>query len=153
LALFGVDIESACELDGRDANALALTTTSRQLYAETKLLPFVLGQVLAYPVRSLVHGIKDFGPEQRQAIRNFELSISDVDTKFLRYADVYSIRSGNFINPPSLQKLIRPVLDKLPGVKDVKIYDETRSGAILKPRNESTAETSDVNIVVKDGGY
>jgi hypothetical protein len=136
---------------GHDANALALATTSRQLYVETKLMPFVLGHLLAYSVGYLMSGIKKLGPEQRQAIRNIEFAYYDSDfTIFNRNSgEIFS----SILPAPSLQDLVRPILDELPGVKTIEIEDFTKDGEISKLHNESTAGTSDVNIIVLDQGY
>jgi hypothetical protein len=93
---------------GHDVSALALATTSRQLYVETKLLPFVLGHLLAYSVGYLMSGIKKLGPEQRQAIRNIESDYYDSDFS------IFNRNSGEIFSStlpaPSLQDLVRPIL-------------------------------------------
>jgi hypothetical protein len=136
---------------GHDANALALATTSCQLYVETKLLPFVLGHLLAYSVGYLMSGIKKLGPEQRQAIRNIEFDYYDSDFS------IFKRNSGEIFSStlpaPSLQDLVRPILDEQPGVKTIEIEDFTKDGEISRLHNESNTGTSDVNIIVLDQGY
>jgi hypothetical protein len=131
----------------RAIKALALTTTSRQLYDETKLLPFVHGKVFALSVGCLLEGIKKFSPEQRRAIGNIEFPINDEGLHLLGYED--EDEDEDVAIAGSLQEPVRPILDELPGVKNIEIADCTAPGEISELRNEPTAKTSKVNIVVE----
>ena len=131
---------------------LAITTVSRQLHIESRLLPFLLGQVMAFSSHGFMSGIKMLSPEQRDAIQNIRLWIDEYSIVDLLGPRVAA--SGNTYPLPippalSLQELIRPVLHELPGVKNVEFLDYCYSKSlVLELRRNSTIETPGVNIVL-----
>jgi hypothetical protein len=92
--------------------SLALTAVSRQLYAETKLLPFLFRRVSGEFVGHFMEGIKKLSLEQRHAIREITFYVDDTDMRDLAASNVGDLLDA--LPFTSLQDLIRPVLDELP---------------------------------------
>jgi hypothetical protein len=135
----------------RISTELALTEVCRQVYAETKVLPFKLN-IFTGLFCITMKFLKSLSAEQRHAIRNLKLIIDDMNVKFLRSASAFldGDEDGSTVHTAVsiLEVIIRRVSQNM-SVRKLTIWDRTTDTSLLDLPRVSVADATIPEIVLE----
>ena len=121
---------------------LALTQTCRQTHSETSLYPFSLNVFDVQYIDAFREFVRSLLPSQRSAIAAVTIDI-EYEGDLMSLARWGAIEWDESVT--TLEQLITPVLNELPGLKQLTIEDHSNYGIALLPRG-SCAELGDVEL-------